>query len=160
MAHPAPLETALQYPPSPRRPAFPDDRPRRVLVVDDHPDTADTLGMLLERLGYAASVAYDGLEACRQAQQSQPHLVIIDLHMPLVDGMAAARAIRACRWQNDRRPLLMAFTADGLPATRRAAFDAGFDLHFVKPLPEGEFERVMADVLPLGPVTADPANAA
>lgn len=145
--HLVPFETAVPQHPARLSETSPPGTRRRVLVVDDHPDTADTLGMLLDQLGYSTSVAYDGLEAFRQTQQFEPELVVIDLHMPLIDGLSAARAIRACH--RDRPPLLMALTADGLPATRQAAFEAGFDLHFVKPLPQGEFEQVMAEVLPL-----------
>lgn len=121
---------------------------RRVLIVDDQADTADTLALLLSQLGYETSVAYGALEGVRLATTFLPSLVMLDLHMPQISGLDAARAIRSCRLRS--KPVLVAVTADPRRHTLQATLDAGFDYHFVKPMPREQLETMMRAVLPLG----------
>lgn len=117
----------------------------RVLVVDDQADAADALGLLLDELGYDTSVAYGALEAVQQATRFLPDLVMVDLHMPRIDGFDTARAIRACRLPS--QPVLVAVTGDIRADTRRAADEAGFDYQLLKPTPQPLLEAVMRRAL-------------
>lgn len=119
----------------------------KVLIVDDQADTADSLGLLLSQLGYETSVAYGALEGVRQATTFLPGLVMLDLHMPQISGLDAARAIRSCRLPS--KPVLVAVTADTRRHTLQATLDAGFDYHFVKPMPREQLETMMRAVMPL-----------
>ena len=116
----------------------------KVLVVDDQADSADSLSLLLEQLGCETAVAYTALEAVQQATKFLPALVLLDLHMPLINGLEAARAIRACRLPS--KPVLVAVSADTRDDTRRATLDAGFDYHLSKPLPAGRIEQMLREM--------------
>jgi two-component system, chemotaxis family, CheB/CheR fusion protein len=70
---------------------------RSVVVADDNKDAADSLAMLLELMGYAATAVYDGAQALEACRRHRPDLAILDVQMPILDGLAAARAIRAER---------------------------------------------------------------
>lgn len=118
---------------------------RRVLIVDDQADAADALGLLLDELGYDTSVAYGALEAVQQATRFLPDLVLVDLHMPRIDGFDTAKAIRACRLPS--QPVLVAVTGDIRPSTRQAADEAGFDFQMLKPTPQPLLEAVMRKAL-------------
>jgi signal transduction histidine kinase len=103
---------------------------RRVLVVDDNSDAADTLEALLTMEGFEVSVAYDGAQALEQARSQAPDVVLMDIGMPRMDGYEAARMIRAAG-----RPVrLIALTGWGQALDRAKAQQAGFDHHFVKPV--------------------------
>mgnify|MGYP003575321029 CR=1 FL=1 len=117
----------------------------RVLVIDDQADAADSLDLLLTQLGCDTSVAYGALEGLQQATQFLPDVVMLDLHMPRIDGLDAARALRACRLPS--RPLLVAMTADTRPGLRAEALAAGFDMHLVKPTPPAEIVAALRDLL-------------
>jgi CheY-like chemotaxis protein len=118
----------------------------KVLVVDDQADSADSLGLLLAQLGHDTQVAYSALEGVRQATTFLPDVVMLDIHMPSIDGLDAARAIRSCRLAS--HPVLVALTADTRPGARDATLAAGFDFHLTKPLPAGDLAALMRDVLP------------
>ncbi len=121
-------------------------RPRhKVLVVDDQADAADSLVLLLEQLGCETSVAYTALEAVREATTFLPTLVLLDLHMPQINGLDAARAIRACRLES--KPVLVAVSADTRQHMLQASLEAGFDFHLSKPIPAGQIERMLRETL-------------
>ncbi|HEX4609836.1 MAG TPA: response regulator [Urbifossiella sp.] len=106
--------------------------PLRVLCVDDHPDTADSLGTLLSLHGYEVAVAHNGEDALAQAPGFAPQACILDITMPGIDGNELARRFRAEPGGNEM--LLIAQTALGdYPSLERMA-DSGFDLHFAKPV--------------------------
>jgi CheY-like chemotaxis protein len=105
---------------------------RKILVVDDNRDAADTLAMLLDFLGYDTRTAYDGQQGVDAATAFQPDLVILDINMPVVDGYQAARMLRNARGTS--RAVLVALTARGSATDRAAALQAGFDYHVVKPV--------------------------
>ena len=69
--------------------------PRRVLVVDDHDDARELLGVILGSLGYAVVTAANGREAVEEARRARPDAVIMDLFMPEMDGFEAARILKA-----------------------------------------------------------------
>ena len=107
-------------------------RLKRVLVVDDNRDAADTLGAMLTFLGYDVRVAYDSESALEEATSYQPDVAVWDISLPGVNGYEAARRLRALR--EGRRVMLVALTAHGSAADRSAALAAGFDLHMKKPV--------------------------
>ena len=98
-----------------------------ILVVDDDPDSADGLALLLEHWSHRVCVAYDGAAAIEVFRRQLPSVVLIDIGLPDMDGFELARALRA-----EGRPVTLAaltgFGDDG------ASAEAGFDHHFVKPV--------------------------
>ncbi len=104
----------------------------RVLIVDDHPDTADSISMLLEAVGHETMIACTGADGVSGFQSFGPDLVILDIGLPDISGYEVARAIRAL-------PLgasvyLVAATGWGTPEDRLRALAAGFDQHLLKPI--------------------------
>jgi CheY-like chemotaxis protein len=105
--------------------------PRRVLVVDDNADAAESLGMLLEVRGNDVRIAYDGLEALEAEGAFNPEIVLLDIGMPKMSGYEVARRIRAARGDS---VMIVAITGWGQEDDRRRAREAGFDHHFTKPV--------------------------
>ena len=103
----------------------------KILVVDDHPDSVDSLSRLLQAHGHETAVAYDGRQALEVFRQFETAVVVLDIDMPILDGYGAARAIRLT--PREPLPVLVALTALGGHEARRRSFDAGFDAHVVKP---------------------------
>ena len=103
----------------------------KILVVDDHADSVDSLCRLLEAHGHETACAYDGRQALDVFRQFEPAVVVLDIDMPILDGYGTARAIRLM--PRDRLPVLVALTALTGHDARRQAFDAGFDAHLAKP---------------------------
>jgi PAS domain S-box-containing protein len=125
--------------------------PRRVLVVDDNRDAADSLEVMLRLAGNDVRIAYDGVEAVRVAHEFNPSVVLLDLGMPRMNGYDAARAIRrACPGPG---PALIAVTGWGLEEDRRRSKDAGFDHHLVKPVSAERLNALLAS-LPIPPPSA------
>jgi signal transduction histidine kinase/CheY-like chemotaxis protein/putative methionine-R-sulfoxide reductase with GAF domain len=112
---------------------------RRVLIVDDNVDAAQSLAMVLQAMGHEVETAYDGLDAVAKAQQWAPSVILMDIGMPRLDGYGAARQIRA----RDPKVLLVALTGWGQQGDRRRSADAGFDAHLVKPVEIGELTRLI-----------------
>lgn len=105
---------------------------RRILVVDDNRDAADSLATMLRLLGNQVDAIYDGSVAVSAVQRFRPHVVLMDLGMPGLDGYQAARAIRThC---GDRKIMMIAITGWGGNIDRQLSHDAGFDGHLVKPV--------------------------
>jgi signal transduction histidine kinase/CheY-like chemotaxis protein len=111
-----------------RPPAFPR---RRILVVDDNRDAADTLGELLSALGATVSVAHSGRAALDLFSSFAPDTVLLDIGMPEIDGYEVARRIRALTAH--RVVLLIALTGWGQEHDQQRSLAAGFDHHVVKP---------------------------
>ena len=106
-----------------------------VLVVDDQRDAADSLCDLLQQLGFATLVAYDGDEGVAVALRERPPFVILDLHMPRMGGVIACTRIRQQVASRDMK--LVALTGSDQAADRDAAELAGFDHFLVKPVMVG-----------------------
>ena len=121
---------------------------RRILVVDDLPDNAASLTVLLRQLGHQVETAYGGLEALASVQRLRPEIVLLDLGMPDLDGFQVCRRIRQFDWGDE--VLLVALTGWGQEQDRRRAYDAGFDAHLVKPLDHGALAALLADLGPGG----------
>jgi len=104
----------------------------RILVADDNQDAADTLSVLLEMMGHAVRHVNDGEAAVKAAQEFDPHLVLLDIGMPKLNGYEACKRIRVLPGGSNRT--LVAVTGWGQPEDRRSSNEAGFDHHLVKPL--------------------------
>ena len=104
---------------------------RRVLIVDDNRDAADSLAMLCETENHVTRVAYSSAEALEAAQEFRPDVALLDIGLPGMDGYELARRLRH---KGDTTPLLIAITGYGQAEDRLRAQAAGFDLHFVKPV--------------------------
>jgi CheY-like chemotaxis protein len=105
---------------------------RRILIVDDNADAADSLAMLLRLKGHQTFVANDGPAALVLARDQEPEIIILDLGMPLMDGYEVARRLSANG--KPERLVLAALTGWGQEADRRRSEEAGFDVHLVKPV--------------------------
>lgn len=113
----------------------------RVLVVDDNVDAALTLCDLLELWGYEHSVAHDGSAALETAQRFRPHIILLDIGLPVMDGYEVARRLRA---DPDLQGLkLFALTGYGQEQDRRRAIAAGFDHHLTKPVDPEVLETLL-----------------
>ena len=104
---------------------------RRILIVDDNRDAAETLGELLRALGATVSVAHSGSDALEKLRSFGPDSVLLDIGMPDMDGYEVARRIRATAEYS--RILLIALTGWGQEHDQRRSRAAGFDHHVVKP---------------------------
>ena len=105
---------------------------RKVLVVDDNRDSADTLSTLLATLGCEVAVAYDGEEALRAGRDFRPDAVLLDLGMPRLNGFEACERMRGQGW--GAAICIVAVTGWGQEEDRRRTRDAGIDYHLVKPV--------------------------
>ncbi|MES2400157.1 MAG: response regulator [Pseudomonadota bacterium] len=105
---------------------------RKILVVDDNVDAADTLEALLGMDGFDVKTVYDGIAAVEAAGRIQPDVIVMDIGMPGMDGYDAARMIR--QQEGDRKVTLIALTGWGQSADKKRADQAGFDHHLVKPV--------------------------
>jgi len=118
-------------------------RARRVLVVDDNADAADSLGMLLNLLGADVRVEHSGAAALAALRSWDPALVLLDLGMPGMDGYEVARQIRSDRRHDGL--LLVAVTGWGQEGDRERTRAAGFDHHLVKPVSVEVLQALMND---------------
>jgi CheY-like chemotaxis protein len=115
---------------------------RKILVVDDNVDAADSLAILLGLEGHEVRVANDGPAALKIAQAEPPHMVLLDLGMPGMDGYQVARRLRRLPGFHD--VLLVALTGWGQEEDQRRSREAGFDLHLVKPVEPDALKQLLA----------------
>jgi PAS domain S-box-containing protein len=114
----------------------------RVLIVEDNPDAADSLMMLLDLLGHDVRVVHDGLSALEAVTTKTPDVMLVDIGLPGIDGYELARRIR-------QRPdlahvVLVALTGYGSEDDRQRAVEAGFDHHLVKPIDVDALQLLVA----------------
>jgi two-component system, sensor histidine kinase len=114
---------------------------RRVLVVDDCPDSAEMIATFLEMKGHETHVANDGRTAIEEAIRLVPDVAILDIGLPDVDGCEVARTLRRERPQM----LLIALTGYGGDRDRVDIANAGFDAHLLKPVELGALATLLAD---------------
>ncbi|HLU67951.1 MAG TPA: ATP-binding protein [Kofleriaceae bacterium] len=118
---------------------------RRVLVVDDNRDAAETLAEALSYFGYETRVALDGPGALAAAPGFEPHAALLDIGLPLMDGYELADRLRALPGMDDLR--LVAVTGYGQPSDRKRSLEAGFDEHMVKPVDPRALEALLARLI-------------
>ncbi len=123
------------------------NRPLRVLVVDDHPANRRIVELILAQAGAEAHCAENGAEACRAFEEETFDLVLMDIQMPVMDGISATRQIRAMesRWARQRTPIVM-LTANVLPECVEASAAAGADRHLPKPVQPAALFAAMHEV--------------
>jgi CheY-like chemotaxis protein/anti-sigma regulatory factor (Ser/Thr protein kinase) len=128
-----PLAAAGDEDPVEERPPgmSPDVAAQRVLIVDDNRDAAQSLGMLLKLLGVEVHVTFSGLEAIEALPLYRPDVVLLDLGMPVMDGVEVARRIR--QHPDFHGVTLIALTGWGQATDRDRVREAGFDYHLIKP---------------------------
>jgi PAS domain S-box-containing protein len=115
----------------------------RVLVVDDQPDMADCMAVLVQMLGHDARAAYDGRTGLSTALQDHPDLILVDIGMAGMTGYEFARLVRRDPALASTR--LVAVTGYGRPEDRERAREAGFDRHVTKPVAESMLQSVLAE---------------
>ena len=128
----------------------------RILCVDDHRDSADSLGILLHIFGYESRICYDGETALKVAEEYHPDVVLLDLNMPGMNGDEVGRRLRSRPWAEDLP--LVALTAMGDNEARRKTREAGFDLHLVKPTAPDDLARLLTDLVILRGMRSTPGE--
>jgi CheY-like chemotaxis protein len=117
-----------------------------VLLAEDSEDTRHVLSLELQHRGCRVVTATDGREAVETALVARPDLILMDLNMPRMDGLAATEQIRA-HVELDGVPII-AVTAFDTYGIREAALEAGCQAYLLKPLNPGALERALRDALP------------
>jgi PAS domain S-box-containing protein len=139
-------------PPSVAEPARDGHKPElsllRILLAEDNPMNQKVALLLLERMGYRADVASNGLEALEALERQPYDVVLMDVQMPELDGLDTTR--RICeRWAADARPRIIAMTANAMLEDRDACFEAGMDDYIAKPIRPDELAEALRRVRPL-----------
>jgi len=130
-AVPAPKPSIAEPPPA-----------RRVLIVDDNLDAAETLAMMLELLGQQTRQAHEGSGALREAAEYKPDLIFMDIGLPGLSGHEIASRIRGELGMTST--YIVALSGYGSEEDRRRSLHAGFDSHFVKPLDPTALPEILA----------------
>jgi CheY-like chemotaxis protein len=117
----------------------------RVLVVDDIEDSANSLAGLLTIMGYEAQAAFSGLAALAAAKSFRPDVILLDLAMPLMDGITVAKRLRED--PETAHIILIALTAFSDEKYRQQTQQAGFASHFVKPVQLPQLRQALGQVL-------------
>jgi signal transduction histidine kinase/ActR/RegA family two-component response regulator len=115
---------------------------RRILVVDDNYDAANSLALLLQLSGNQTQLAFDGVEAVEAAATFRPDVILMDIGMPKLNGYDAARRIR--EQPGGKEVVMLALTGWGQEEDRQKTADAGFDGHLVKPVEYEALGRELA----------------
>lgn len=125
----------------------PEDR-RRVLIADDEANIVTSLEFLMSRQGYEVAVARDGPEAIAAIDDFDPHLVLLDVAMPGIDGFAVAQQIRADRGSS---VAIVMLTAKGQEAEIAKGMAMGADLYVTKPFSTRDLVADVERLLGQGP---------
>jgi CheY-like chemotaxis protein len=113
----------------------------RVLVVDDDVDTVESTSLLFRMQGHDAKTACNGPEAIECAKAFRPHLILLDIGMPKMNGYEVARELR--RSASAEQSMIVAITGYAYPADKRRCAEAGFDLHVAKPVDFDVLEQLI-----------------
>ncbi len=116
----------------------------RVLVAEDNPVNQKLIRALLLKFGSIVSIAANGLEAIQQMRDHDFDIILMDIQMPLMDGLTATRSIRR-EIAADRQPAIVALTANAMPGDREICIEAGMDDYLAKPLRMQKVRRVLSD---------------
>ena len=115
---------------------------RRILVVDDNRDSAESLVMILQMMGNDVHTAHDGLEAVAAAAEFRPEVIFLDIGLPKLNGYEAGRQIRELAGGGEM--VLIALTGWGQEQDRRQSREAGFDHHLTKPVDFDNLRELLA----------------
>ena len=127
---------------------------RRVVVIDDNHDAANTTAMLVEALGGECRVAYDGISGVHDVLAYRPEIVLLDIGMPGLDGYETCSRIRR---ELGHSVLVVALTGFGREQDRDKALQSGFDAHLTKPVDPKELARLLSE-LPVDPAVNAPSR--
>jgi signal transduction histidine kinase len=116
-------------------------RSRKVLVVDDNVDVAQTVGWMLETIGYTYRLVHDGRDALQAAREFEPDAILLDIGLPWMDGYAVCRALR-CDELFKKTPII-AQTGWGQERDKALGAEAGFDYHLVKPVTLNDLKQLL-----------------
>jgi len=119
---------------------------RRILVVDDNPDSATSLAMLMEVTGHETRTAFDGQEAVETAAAFKPDVILLDIGLPKLNGYEACRLIR--QQPGGKHIAIIALTGWGQEEDREKSSEAGFNSHMVKPVELAALTKLLAELLP------------
>ncbi|MFN8442525.1 MAG: ATP-binding protein [Caldilineaceae bacterium] len=125
-----------------------DRHPLRILLTEDNVVNQKVILRMLERLGYKADVAHNGVDAIAALQRSVYDLVLMDVHMPEMDGITATQLIRS-QWEEGTRPMIVALTADALEGDRERLLQEGLDDYLSKPLRAGDLVEKLLKCKPI-----------
>ena len=143
--------------PTPRREAVgPAARPLRILLAEDNLVNQRLALRLLEKQGHAVAVAHNGQEAVEALAKQGFDVVLMDVQMPVMDGMEATARVRAAEKGTGRHTPIIALTAHAMKGDRERCLAAGMDGYLAKPIQSAELTRVLAEVS--GAVAAPPAE--
>jgi PAS domain S-box-containing protein len=117
---------------------------RRVLIVDDNADGAESLAMMLRFAGHETEIAHDGLQAVAAADRFRPDAMLLDIGLPGLNGYEVCRRIRSRPWGGDL--LMVAVTGWGQDEDRQRSKEAGFDTHVVKPVDPTAIMKMLASL--------------
>ena len=120
--------------------------PLTVLIADDFEETRVVLRRMLETHDYRVVEAADGQEAVEVARRECPNFILMDLNMPLVDGLTATTQIRECK-DGCRNVPILAITAFDTYGMKEAAMEVGCDDYITKPIDVDEFDRILRRLL-------------
>jgi CheY-like chemotaxis protein/anti-sigma regulatory factor (Ser/Thr protein kinase) len=115
---------------------------RRILVVDDHQDSTDSLALFLRLRGHDVRTAHDGPSALDEIERYRPEVVFLDLGLPGMSGYDVARRVRMMNGPG--APRLVALTGYGTDADRQKTRDAGFEVHLAKPVDPRAVDALLA----------------
>jgi CheY-like chemotaxis protein len=115
---------------------------RRILVVDDNTDAAESLAILLELCGHRVSVAHDGPAALAAADSTEFDFILLDIGLPGMDGFAVVRELR--QRIGVAQPRVVALTGYGRAEDRERTRAAGFDRHLTKPVTRDQLDALLA----------------
>jgi CheY-like chemotaxis protein len=133
--------TTPERPPRDGATGDPSHESRRLMVVDDNEDAANSLSMLLRLQGHAVRVLHGGEAALEAVREESPEVVLLDLGMPGMDGYETARRMRTL--PGGDRIVLVALTGWGQEQDRRRSREAGFDQHLTKPVDPQSLDEVL-----------------
>lgn len=136
---PAPARTHILDQPALPAPSF---RTLKVLVVDDNPIIADTLGMMLEDIGHEFEAVHDGREALEAARHYHPDVILLDIGLPGMNGYEVCKAFRGEAEFQDTP--IIAQTGWGQDRDKELATEAGFSFHLTKPIPLEQLQKVFS----------------
>lgn len=122
--------------------AFATSHPLTILVAEDDAVNRKLMVRILRSLGYSTLVASDGRQALEIYASHHPNCILMDLHMPEMDGIEATRLIRAIG-SDGKPPFIAALTADVMPEERQRCIDAGMDDYLTKPLKQGLLAKTL-----------------
>ena len=130
--------------------------PLRLLLADDNPINQKVGSSVLQKLGYHADIANNGLEVLKALEQKAYDILFLDVQMPEMDGLETARQI-CQRWPTEKRPRIIAMTGNALMGDREKCLQAGMDDYISKPVRVGELQSALQR---WGPLTTGKSDTA